>query len=127
MNKILLLNYDTKNGTYKTGPNQGKEYSIAIARFAGVSGRITSRIIPNVDVAEAFKGQMVGGTIVEAKVQPYSFKSKDGKDVNTNTKWVVQFDGESLDSAIKAHGKKPALAVATAPVLIQESADVNAD
>jgi|SRR3990172_5608173 len=121
MSKIILLDYAVKNGTYSKGPNQGKEFSIAVAKFAGVSGRIVNRIIPNVDVAKAFKGQMIGGQLSEATVAPYSFKNAAGETINTDKKWVVQFDGESLNSSIRAHGKKPALAT---NVVMQASADV---
>ena len=128
MNQIIMLPLDAakdiRTGVYKTGPNAGKDYSIALGRFAGPGGRVVSRIIPNVDVAKAFAGSKLNGTIVEAKTQSYSFQNTKGEKVSADTKWVVQFEGESLEAAIKAHGKKPALQLAAAPLVMQASADV---
>jgi len=122
-NEIIMLDSQTKTGTYSKGPNQGQPFAIAVGKFAGPSGRIVSRIIPNPAVADAFKGRMVAGKIAEATVQPYSFQNAKGETVNTNKKWVVQFDGESLEAAIRAHGKK----AATVVVETRATADVSAE
>lgn len=128
MSKLILSSYTTKTGEYKSGINKGKLYAIAVCLFSGLNRSVT-RIVPNPEVAKAFLGEKVDATLVEADVQPFTFQGKDekgeAKAITTDKKWIVQFAGESLASAIKAHGKKPALVKAIeAPVLMQDSADV---
>ena len=120
MNTILLAHAEPKEGTYGKGKNKGKKYSIAVCEFAGLN-RSVKRIVANLPLAQQLEGTLVDAKLVEAKVERYSFENAEGEKITTDTKWVVQFAGESLATAIKAHGKKPV--AQAAPVEIQNTAD----
>ena len=128
--KARLSDYKVVDTTIKKGPRAGEAIKVTVGFFSDLKKGGVARIIPNPQIAETYKqSQAEVGKIVEAKVEPYQIPDGKGGFLKNNLtgkdtfdrKWVVQFDGESLESAIRAHGKKSAGALANAPAV---SADV---
>lgn len=123
-NQIALLTVTPKTGVFKTGTKAGQPYHIGVCKYVDASGRSVSRISQNPDGSKLFIGQRVAGRLVLAPTNPYKYTGFDKKEVIANNKWVVQFDGETLEQAIFAHGKQPLGFVAKA--LVATRADATA-
>lgn len=121
MSKLILVESSIKTGVYTKGPNKGQNFTIGLGRWTDSTGAQPISRISTVPAAleyvkqEQAKGNYQDGKLEEVAVEPYSFKGRDGNMVTTNRKRIVHFDCESLEAAIRAHGKKSATVGATTP------------
>lgn len=73
------------------------------------SGAIPEILMPDppAEFFEAHVNKEVDAVIEEVEVKPYSIKGVDDILVTKNKIWLVRFKGETLEEAIRAHGKTP--------------------